>query len=209
LLFRDGERAVATNIVESTTTANPFTAGTLSAEYAAAAAPVLSSFVAIRLHRSLPNIVLVNARRGALRQARIGMGSRQMMQLPGNYDREFTLYCPIGHERVAAEIFTPELMQVFSESLPGGDIELCDEWLFVYDEGRRFSTPEALERIERVALRVQDEIVRRDFASLHSEPLAAVAATPIARMRGAQFATVIVVSVVAAALAGLWAIVAH
>lgn len=208
LLFR-GESVMATNVVQSLTKANPFTAGTLSAEYVAGAPPVLSSFIAIRLHRSMPNIVLVNAQRGALRQAGIGMGSRQMMRLPGSYDRSFTLFCPIGHERVAAEIFTPELMQVFSEALPAGDIELSDEWLFVYDEGRRFSTPEALERIERVALRVQDEIVRRDFASLHEEPVALVATPPIAKMRGTQFAAVIVACVVAASLAGVWAVLAR
>jgi len=207
LLFR-GESVIATNVVESMVEANPFTAGTLSAEYARGT-PVLSSFIAIRLHRSMPDIVLVNARRGALRQAEIGMGSRKMLRLPGSYDRSFTLFCPIGHERVAAEIFTPELMKVFSEALPAGDIELADEWLFVYDEGRRFSTPEALERIERVALRVQDEIVRRDFASLHEEPVALVATQPIAKMRGTQFAAVIVACVVAASLAGVWALLAR
>lgn len=209
LLFRASGSTIATNVVESSSATNPFTAGTLSGEYVAGGAPVVSSFIAIRLLRSMPNVVLVNARRGALREANIGMGSRQMMRLPGSYDRSFTLYCPIGHERVAAEIFTPELMQVFLESLPGGDIEVSDEWMFVYDEGRRFSTPEALDRIERVALRVQDEIVRRNFASLHDEPLAEVADQPVARMGGVQFAVIIAASVAAAALAGVWALVAR
>jgi hypothetical protein len=208
LLFRGtGDPTTATNVVECTSHANPFVAGTLTAQYTSAGGPVLSSFIAIRLNRSMPNIVLVNARRGALRQANIGMGSRQMMRLPGSFDRAFTLYCPIGAERVAAEIFTPELMQIFLESLPGGDIELCDDWMFVYDEGRRFSTPDALDRIERVGLRVQDEIVRRDFASLHESTLAESSAPTVPRMRGLQFAAVLVVSAVAAVLAGVWALV--
>jgi len=209
LMFRGAQSTVATNVIESTAASNPFTAGTLTAQYSADGPAVHSSFIAIRLHRSMPNIVLVNARRGALRQANIGMGSRQMMQLPGSFDRAFTLYCPMGAERVAAEIFTPELMQIFLDSLPGGDIEVSDEWMFVYDEGRRFSTPEALERIERVGLRVQDEIVRRDFASLHEGAVAAMAQPPVARMRGLQFAAVLVVSAVAAVLAGVWALVDH
>ena len=208
LLFQ-GNSAVATNVVESATAANPFTAGTLSGEYEPGHAPVTSSFIAIRLNRSMPDIVLVNARRGALRQANIGMGTRQMMRLPGSFDSSFTLYCPIGHERVATEIFTTELLQLFLEAVPGGDIEMCDEWMFVYDEGRRFSMPEALDRIERVGLRVQDEIVRRDFASLHTGQPIASAPNPIARMRGAQFAVVLAVSAVAAVLVGVWAVVAN
>ena len=209
LLFRGVGEATATNVVVSAAEANPFTAGTLTAHYAADGAPVVSSFIAIQLHRSMPNIVLVNARRGALRQANIGMGSRQMMQLPGSFDRAFTLFCPLGAERLASEIFTPELMQVFLDTLPGGDIEVSGEWMFVYDDGRRFSTPEALERIERVGLRVQDEIVRRDFASLRDSAVATMAAPPVARMRGPQFAAVLVVAAVAATLAGIWALAPH
>lgn len=209
LLFRDGTSVVATDVVHSAASANPFTAGGLSAVYAPGTAAVHASFVAIRLPRSMPNIVLVNARRGALRQAKIGMGSRQMMRLDGSYDSVFTLYCPIGDERVAAEIFTPDLMHVFAESLPSGDIELFDQWMFVYDEAGRFSSADALDRVERVALRAQDEIVRRDFASLHEDPVHS-AGTPASRtMGGLQFAVVIVLSVVAAVLVGLWGLGTH
>lgn len=207
LLFRNGESVIATNVVESTTAKNAFTAGSLSAQYATGEGPVVSSFIAIRLPRSMPNIVLVNARRGALREANIGMGSRQMMRLEGNYDRAFTLYCPIGHERVAAEIFTPDLMQVFQESLPGGDIELFDDWMFVYDEARRFASPAALDRVERVALRVQDEIVRRDFASLRDSGTTPRRAPSPVTMRGPQFAAVLAVSALAAVLVGWWGFV--
>jgi hypothetical protein len=200
---------VATDVVQSSSPEHPFIAGALSAEYVAGSGAASASFIAIHLPRSMPNIVLVNARRGALRQAGIGMGSRQMMRLQGSYDRAFTLYCPIGAEQVAAEIFTGELMDVFLESLPGGDIELFDEWMFVYDEENRFTSQGSLDRVERVALRVQDEVVRRDFASLHDEPVPADTGDTPKPMRGAQFATVLALSAVAAVAVGVWALVAH
>lgn len=204
LLFRNGTSVVATDVVQSTAGANPFTAGSLTAEYVAAGGDVHASFVAIRLPRSMPNIVLVNARRGALHQANIGMGSRQMMRLEGSYDSAFTLYCPIGHERIAADIFTPDLMQVFMDSLPGGDIELFDEWMFVYEEEGRFTSADALNRVERVGLRVQDEIVRRDFASLHEDPVPEQTSSTGATMGGPQFAVVLAFCAVAATLVGVW-----
>lgn len=209
LLFRNGSSVVATDVVQSVSVEHPFIAGGLNAEYVAGSGTAAASFIAIRLPRSMPNIVLVNARRGALRRAGIGMGSRQMMRLQGSYDRAFTLYCPIGAERVAEEIFTAELMEVFLESLPGGDIELFDDWMFVYDEEQRFTSQGSLDRVERVALRVQDEVVRRDFASLHDEPVLTETRDAPTPMRGAQFVAVIALSVVAAVAAGVWAVVAH
>lgn len=170
LLFSEGEDAVATDVADALNSGSPFLAGSLSANYAAAGAAVASSFIAFPLPRSMPSVVLVNARHGALRQANIGMGSRQMLSLKGNFDRSFTLYCPIGHEKVALEMFTPELMQMFLEAIPGSDAELVDDWLFVYGSAGRCTSPDSLDRIERLASRVHAEFARRTFDSMRAEP---------------------------------------
>jgi len=203
LLFR-AEKVVATGVVEGATADTQFTAGSLSAEYVVGGGTVSSSFIAVRLTRKMPNIVLVNARRGALREANISMGSRQMLSLAGNYDASFTLYCPLGADRVAAAIFTPELMDLFVGSLPGGDIELFDDWMFIYDEPGRFASPRAFDRVDAVLLRVRDEVTRRDFASLHETQAIPLVASTVPPMRGGQFAAVIAVSVAAAVLVALW-----
>jgi hypothetical protein len=198
LLFAEGENVVATDVVDALHTSTPFLAGSLTATYVAVGATISTSFIAFPLSRSMPSVVLVNARRGALRQADIGMGSRQMLTLMGSFDRAFTLYCPIGHEAVALDIFTPELMQMFLEAIPGSDAELVDDWLFVYGSAGRCTSPDSLDRIERLSTRVHDEIVRRNFDSLHNGSEAPVP-DPRSVSRVAQFSVVLAVTAIAAA----------
>ena len=189
---------VATDVVDALHTGTPFLAGSLTATYVAIGATMSTSFIAFPLSRSMPSVVLVNARRGALRQANIGMGSRQMLTLMGNFDRAFTLYCPIGHEAVALDVFTPQLMQMFLEAIPGSDAELVDDWLFVYGTAGRCTSPDSLDRIERLSARVHDEIVRRNFDSLHTGaevPAPALRSVP----RVVRFSVVLAVTAVAAA----------
>jgi hypothetical protein len=198
LLFSEGENVVATDIADALNSNAPFLAGSLTANYAAAGGTLETSFIAFPLSRSMPSVVLVNARRGALRQANIGMGSRQMLSLRGNFDRAFTLYCPIGHEDVALDVFTPELMQMFLEAIPGSDAELVDDWLFVYGGAGRCTSPDSLDRIERLSERVHDEIVRRSFDTLHDEPRPPV--RPVADVpRVLRFAAILTVTTLAAA----------
>jgi len=205
LLF-GADAVVATDVVDGTTSGTEFTAGSLSAEYVVGGGAVASSFIAVRLPRKMPDIVLVNARRGALRAANIGMGSRQMLSLAGSYDAWFTLYCPLGENRVATAIFTPELMDLFVSALPGGDIELFDDWMFIYDEPGRFASAAAFDRIDAVLLRVRDEVTKRDFAALHDTRAVPVVATAVPRMRGGQFAVVLAASAAAAVLVALWGV---
>jgi len=197
LLFAEGDRVVATDVVDGLRSIAPFIAGSLTATYAPAGSAVATSFIAFPLSRSMPSVVLVNARRGALRQTGIGMGSRQMLTLRGNFDRAFTLYCPIGHEAVALDVFTPELMQMFLEAILGSDAEMVDEWLFVYGTAGRCTSPDSLDRIERLSARVHDEIVRRNFGSLHVEPHPRTRAA-IDLPRTLRFAALLAVAAVAA-----------
>jgi len=197
LLFAEGVRPVATDVVDALQSSAPFLAGSLTATYVAAGSVIETSFIAFPLSRSMPSVVLVNARRGALRQANIGMGSRQMLTVVGDFDRAFTLYCPIGHEAVALDVFTPELTQMFLEAIPGSDAELVDEWLFVYGTAGRCTSPDSLDRIERLSARVHDAIVRRDFDSLHALTRSSPRATKTAG-RTLRFAAILALTTVAA-----------
>jgi len=194
LLFREGEDVVATNVVDARGSTMPFLAGSLTANYVAVGGAVATSFIAFPLSRSMPSVVLVNARRGALRLANIGMGSRQMFTLHGDFDRAFTLYGPLGQESVALDVFTPELMQMFLEAIPGSDAELVDDWLFVYGTAGRCTSPDSLDRIERLATRVHDEIVRRSFDSLHVAPVPVVT---VSTARVLRFSALLAVAAVA------------
>ena len=161
LMFREGEGVTVDSVIDASKSSAPFLAGIVSGRYGAAKTQVTSAFVAIPLARSMPSIVLVNARQGALSEAQIGMGSRQMLSLEGDFDRAFTLYCPLGHAPQALAVFTPTLVQLFLDAAPKADVEIVDEWMFVYFRSDGFTPLEGLERVERVVWQVHNTIVTR------------------------------------------------
>ncbi|WP_431805149.1 hypothetical protein [Microbacterium sp. bgisy203] len=57
---------------------------------------------------------------------------RQRLRLEGDFDRFFTLYCPRGYERDALYLFTPDIMTRFIDRAAAFDIEIVDDWLFLY-----------------------------------------------------------------------------
>jgi hypothetical protein len=162
LLFREGEDVTVNAVIDASNSSSPYFAGSVSGRYGAAGVAVTTAFVAIPLARSMPSIVLVNARQGALREAQIGMGSRQMLSLEGDFDRAFTLYCPLGHDAQALAVFTPAMMQLFLDSAPASDVEIVDEWMFIYVRADGFLPEEALVRVERVVGHVHETIVTRE-----------------------------------------------
>ncbi|WP_345751852.1 hypothetical protein [Microbacterium rhizophilus] len=98
-------------------------------------------YVAIHTGTPLPHIVLDavgnNSVFGSNLPARFAKAQR--LSLEGDFDRYFTLYCPEGYERDALYLFTPDVMARFVDSAAQLDVEIIDEWLFLYT-GRPVST---------------------------------------------------------------------
>lgn len=90
-------------------------------------------YVAVKLDVPLPNIVL-----DALGNNTIGTNlpasfrKDQQLSLEGDFNRYFTLYCPQGYERDALYLFTPDIMARFVDSAAQLDVEIVDDWLFLY-----------------------------------------------------------------------------
>ncbi|MGB4135876.1 MAG: hypothetical protein WA971_04895 [Microbacterium sp.] len=90
-------------------------------------------YVAVKLDVPLPNIVL-----DALGNNTLGsnlpasFSKRQRLSLEGDFDRYFTLYCPEGYERDALYLFTPDVMARFIDHAAQLDVEIVDDWLFLY-----------------------------------------------------------------------------
>lgn len=97
-------------------------------------------YVAVKLDVPLPNIVL-----DAL--GNNGFGSNlpasfhpdQRLSLEGDFDRHFTLYCPEGYEPDALYLFTPDIMARFIDHAAELDVEIVDDWMFLYTK-RQAST---------------------------------------------------------------------
>lgn len=91
-------------------------------------------YVAIRLDVPLPHIVLDATGNNGLFGSNLPMtfGRDQRLSLEGDFDQHFALYCPTGYERDALYLFTPDVMARFIDNAAALDVEIVDDWLFLY-----------------------------------------------------------------------------
>ena len=99
-------------------------------------------YVAIRLDVPLPNIVLDSLANNGFLGSNLpaSYGKHQRLSLEGDFDQYFALYCPTGYERDALYLFTPDIMARFMDSASAFDIEIVDDWLFLYAQRRPVTT---------------------------------------------------------------------
>lgn len=97
-------------------------------------------YVAVKLDAPLPNIVLdAKGNNGFGSNLPASFQRSQRLSLEGDFDRYFTLYCPRGYERDALYLFTPDIMARFIDNAAELDVEIVDDWLFLYTQ-RKVST---------------------------------------------------------------------
>src|SRR6478736_3983142 len=98
-------------------------------------------YVAVKLDVPLPNIVLDATSNNSLFGSNLpaSFDKDQRLSLEGDFDRYFDLYCPAGYETDALYLFTPDIMARFIDHAAALDVEIVDDWLFLYAR-RSFST---------------------------------------------------------------------
>jgi hypothetical protein len=99
-------------------------------------------YVALKLDTPLPNIVLDSTSNNDLfgvSNLPVSFDKDQRLHLEGDFDKHFALYCPRGYERDALYLFTPDIMARFIDNAAALDVEIVDDWLFLYSK-RDFST---------------------------------------------------------------------
>ena len=91
-------------------------------------------YVAVKLDTPLPNIVLDARSNNSLFGSNLpeSLARGQRLSLEGDFDEYFTLYCPTGYERDALYLFTPDIMARFIDHAAALDVEIVDDWLFLY-----------------------------------------------------------------------------
>jgi hypothetical protein len=100
-------------------------------------------YVAVKLDVPLPNIVLDALGNNTLGSNLPASFARdQRLSLEGDFDRYFTLYCPQGYEADALYLFTPDIMARFIDHAAQLDVEIVDDWMFLYMQ-RPASTTDA------------------------------------------------------------------
>ncbi|MBL3685734.1 hypothetical protein D3248_02025 [Leucobacter zeae] len=97
-------------------------------------------YAAIRIGTPLPHIVLDAVGNDGLfggSNLPAAFGRDQRLRLEGDFDRHFALYCPAGYERDALYLFTPDIMARFIDHAGRYDVEIVDDWLFLYAQRRK------------------------------------------------------------------------
>lgn len=98
-------------------------------------------YVAVKLDVPLPHIVLDARSNNSIFGSNLpaSFEKDQRLRLEGDFDEHFALYCPEGYGPDALYLFTPDIMARFIDNAAALDVEIVDDWLFLY--GRRdFST---------------------------------------------------------------------
>ena len=110
-------------------------------------------FLALSLERRLPHMLLDSIQNNAwLASGLAGRFDRdQVLSLEGDFDRWFTLYCPRRYEADALYVFTPDLMALCLDEVAPFDVEIVDDWMFVYSPTPfRMDDPALLDRLFRI-----------------------------------------------------------
>jgi len=111
-------------------------------------------FLALHLDRRLPHMLLdARANNGIFGGSNLPayFDKSQILSLEGDFDRYFTLYCPKEYERDALYVFTPDLMALLIDEASPFDVEIVDDWMFVY-ANRPFpsANPAVYQRLFRI-----------------------------------------------------------
>lgn len=162
-IFTIGGVQGATNLIQSTT-GRRLDIGNVSSS------ATTCGYMALRLDRKLPHMILDSmANNGLLSTARGGerdlpglISKNQRLSLEGDFDKHFTLYCPQQYERDALYIFTPDLMALLIDNAAPFDVEIVDDWMFVYSS-RPFtaSDHELYRRLFRITDTVGEKTLRQ------------------------------------------------
>ncbi|WP_300266255.1 hypothetical protein [Microbacterium sp.] len=100
-------------------------------------------YIAVKLDVPLPNIVLdALGNNGFGTNLPASFDKDQQLALEGDFNRYFTLYCPEGYEADALYLFTPDIMARFIDNAAELDVEIVDDWMFLYTK-REASTLDA------------------------------------------------------------------
>lgn len=139
-----GARVDVLNVVSAPGTRN-LMVGTLRVETGSAKQKTVAvtEFVRMSLSRHLPHIVLdAKSNNGMGQNGRLGaeFDRHQRLSLEGNFDDDFTLYCPAGYEADALYLFTPDIMARMQDHAADWDVEIIDDELYLYSPRRSLGT---------------------------------------------------------------------
>lgn len=107
---------------------------------------IMGDFAEIVLPIDLPHIILdarANDRPFGRSNLDAGLTANQRLDLEGDFPRHFRLYCPVGYEKDALYLFTPDVMAALIDHAADLDVEIVDNRMFLYSPNRIVTTDPA------------------------------------------------------------------
>ena len=201
---------------------NTFAYSTSSTEYLGGS----YGYIAIELDTHLPHMVL-DSRKNNWRSfgkessnLPVEINRNQHLQLEGDFNEHFTLYAPKEYEQDALYIFTPDFMALLIDEVAAYDVEIIDNYLFVY-RSKPFTqyTPELIEKNLAIISNIGSKTLTRTgrykddkaFAEVGTESIAEKGrrlrqkslATGLLIFGGSIFVIIMVAAMIAAVIGGL------
>jgi hypothetical protein len=121
-------------------------------------------YLALKLDRRLPHMVLDATSNNLLFGSNLPrrFGKDSALSLEGDFDRYFTLYCPPEYGRDALYVFTPDLMALLIDESSAFDVEIVDDWMFIYStEPFDLLQPAVWQRLDRIVDTVGSKTLRQ------------------------------------------------
>lgn len=92
--------------------------------------------IRINLPRRVPHIVLDSATNNYLgSNLPQAFSKKQKLELEGDFNKYFTVYCAEGYGPDALYILTPDVMAALVDNAGGRDVELVDDHIYLYQSG--------------------------------------------------------------------------
>ncbi|WP_114559169.1 hypothetical protein [Desertihabitans aurantiacus] len=111
-------------------------------------------FAAIRLDGHLPHLLLDAKVNNTFLGSNLPtlFAKEQRLGLGGEFDRHFDLYSPEQYGHDAFYIFTPDLMAHLIDETAAFDVEVVDDWMFLYTRNQlRITDPATWQRLARIS----------------------------------------------------------
>ncbi|RCK70776.1 hypothetical protein DT076_05110 [Desertihabitans brevis] len=121
-------------------------------------------FAAIRLDGHLPHLLLDAKVNNTFLGSNLPtlFAKEQRLSLGGEFDRHFDLYSPEQYGHDAFYIFTPDLMAHLIDETAAFDVEVVDDWMFLYTRHQlRLTDPATWQRLARISDTVSARMLDR------------------------------------------------
>src|SRR5687767_8264870 len=128
--------------------------------------------ISIVLPKEMPHIYL-DSLRGGGRHARFVIDPSQLVELEGNFSRDFHVFVPRKHEAIALSILSPDVMVTLQKHATAFDIEIYGDQVRIISNKQVSHNKGLQDALLVVALKVMGEIDHRLVSWSRSGSLAA------------------------------------